>query len=147
LRGLAGLAGLALLPPALGVTERLAAFEAASGWGPSGNEAGLIVCRMPDALAAVLVDGADPADGLAWQGTPFVAEGPSEGALGRCAGDACAAIGRFLWRCGHGVDLSGYVAEMVDRAQIAPLNRVGVTRSGLVLLIPGEKRVVYAHAG
>jgi hypothetical protein len=138
---------LALLPPALGVTERLAAFERSAGWGPGGNEAGLIVYRMPDTLAAALVDGAEPADGLAWQPTPFMAEGPSDGALGPCEGDACAAIERFLWRHGHGVDLPRDVEEMVDRALIAPGNRVGVTRSGLVLLIPGEKRVVYAYAG
>ena len=138
---------LALLPPALGVTERLAAFEAAAGWGPGGNEAGLIVYRMPDALAAALVEGGDPAASVDWQVTPFVAEGPSDGALGPCEGDACAAIERFLWRYGHGVDLPRDVEEMVDRALIAPGNRVGVTRSGLVLLIPGEKRVVYAYAG
>jgi len=140
---------LALLPPALGVTERLVAFETAAGWGPGGNETGLIVYRMPDALAAALAAGGDPgaATGVDWQATPFMAEGPSDGALGPCEGDACARIERFLWRLGHGVDLPRDVEEMVDRALIAPGNRVGVTRSGLVLLIPGEKRVVYAYAG
>jgi hypothetical protein len=139
---------LALLPPGLGVTERLAAFEVAYGWGPGGQESGLIVYRMPDALAAALAAGGAPSeDGLDWQATPFMAEGPSDGALGPCEGDACAAIERFLWRYGHGVDLPRDVEEMVDRALIAPGNRVGVTRSGLVLLILGEKRVVYAYAG
>ena len=138
---------LALLPPALGVTERLVAFEVAYGWGPGGNEAGVILYRMPEALAVALLDGAEPADSLDWQSTPFVAEGPSDGALGPCEGDACARIERFLWRYGHGVDLPHDVQEMVDRALIAPGNRVGVTRSGLVLLISGEKRVVYAYAG
>jgi hypothetical protein len=139
---------LALLPSALGVTERLVAFEVAYGWGPGGQESGLIVYRMPEALATLLVEGGDPpADRLDWQATPFVAEGRSDGALDPCEGDACAAIERFLWRYGHGVDLPRDVAEMVDRALIMPGNRVGVTRSGLVLLIPGEKRVVYAYAG
>jgi hypothetical protein len=139
---------LALLPPALSVTDRLAAYETAAGWGPGGNESGLILYRMPDALAALLAAGEPPAAGaLAWQATPFLAEGSSDGALGPCAGDDCRSIDRFLWRYGHGVELPQDVEEMVDQALRTPGNRVGVTRSGLVLLIPGEKRVVYAYAG
>jgi hypothetical protein len=139
---------LTLLPPTLGVTDRLAAFEVAAGWGPGGNESGLILYRMPDALAALLASGEPPAaDGLAWQATPFVAEGSSDGALGPCAGDACARIDRFFWRYGHGVELPQDVEEMVDQALRTAGNRVGMTRSGLVLLIPNEKRVVYAYAG
>jgi hypothetical protein len=139
---------LALLPPVLGVSDRLAAFEVTAGWGPGGNESGLILYRMPDALAAQLGQGTAPvAEGLDWQATPFVAEGSSDGALGPCAGDACARIDRFLWRYGQGIELPRDVEEMVDQALRTPGSRVGVTRSGLVLLIPGEKRVVYAYAG
>jgi hypothetical protein len=141
---------LAFLPPELGVTSRMAAYEVAWGWGPGANESGLIIYRMPEALAAALEDGRVPATGgEPWMPTPFAPGGPSDpnDAKGGCEGDACAQIEQFLGPYGIFLKLPQDVEEMVDQALTQPGSWVRSARFGVVLLIPGEKRVVYAYAG
>ena len=138
---------LSLLPPALGVSHVLSAVERSWGAGPGGNETGVIVYRMPDALRQALDGGGLPwLRGLAgspdWHETPFAADA--------APGETCGPGGLsfYLGRFGHCIDIDPATLALIDPALTTPGGFWATAPGGrLILLIPDRGRIVVAYSG
>ena len=153
------------VPPALEVQEVLYVAKRSWGLGPGGNETGIIVYAMPEAAREKIEAGGIPwLNGLPgsgqdwrgvyrdWQTTPFdVAAAKLEGRLGDelthglCnMGDGIAA---YMFRYGVCIPFDSEVEALADRALTEPGNFYAYGRIGMLILIPSERRIVYAYNG
>ena len=156
---------LRFVPPALEVQRALYVAEESWGWGPGGNETGIIVYVMPEAAREKIEAGGIPwLNGLPgrgqdwrsvyrdWRATPFdVAAAKLEGRLGDemthglCGmGDGVAA---YMFRYGFCIPFDSEVEALADRALTEPGNFYAYGRIGMLILIPSERRIVYAYNG
>ena len=153
------------VPPAMEVSRILYLAEEAWGFGPGGNETGIIVYRMPRATRQrIEADGVDWLNSLAgggpkwrgsyrnWHETPFDPEV-------RGAFDIWA-LKRRAESCDHGGGIAGYmfrygfcipfdrdVEGLANRALVASGSYYAFGRIGMLLLIPSENRIIYAYNG
>ena len=155
---------LRFVPPALEVQRILYAAEESWGWGPGGNETGIIVYAMPEAAREKIEAGGIPwlnglpGSGRRWQGvytdwraTPLDAATDetwvrsSDGmAYGHCGmGNGIAAY-MFSGFC---IPFDPEVEALADRALTQSGNFYAYGRIGILILIPSERRIVYAYNG
>ena len=139
--------------------------EEAWGWGPGGNETGIIDYDMPDAAREQIGTGGIPwLNGLPgggprgqgvygdWQATPFdTAAAQAGGQLGdemthglRGMGDGIAA---YMARYGFCIPFDRELEALADEALARPGSFYAFGRIGMLLLIPAERRIVYAYSG
>ena len=156
---------LRFVPPALEVQRILYAAEESWGWGPGGNETGIIVYAMPDAAREKIEAGGIPwLNGLLgraqdwrsvyrdWQATPFdLAAAKLEGRLGDemthglCGmGDGIAV---YMFRYGFCIPFAPEIEALADRALTQSGNFYAHGQRGMLILIPSERRIVYAYNG
>lgn len=156
---------LGYLPDGFGAWRIVYAEGQVYGFGPGGNETGLVVYRMPPAMEAALAErGISWLNDLSargdrgwrrgfstWRTTPTGPETSwSDPALcrpGSAPRGSCPGIAVFLNRYGDGLTLRPEVEEMVNRALFAPGAYWSAGRGGLVVVIPDQDRIVFAHAG
>ncbi|HAN46206.1 MAG TPA: hypothetical protein DCQ32_06595 [Cyanobacteria bacterium UBA8156] len=122
-------ARLGLVPPCLQVSRLLYAKEKVWGWGPGGHEAGLLVFALPDSIA--LNPNFRQACPLPWLQTP---------------GDR--PLAHFLNSPSFDLSIDPALATAIDQAFRQPGSYYHRLHPGrLLLVIPSQKRVVYAYAG
>jgi hypothetical protein len=158
---------LSFVPEAMNVSWISYVAEESWGFGPGGNETGIIVYPMPDALKDGLSDGGiawlaamPPNKRSGWQGryfdwheTPFAAPDDPDGLNiwdGEARAESCghgAGIARYMFRYGFCIPFDHGIEGMVNRALAAPGSYYAFGRIGMIVLIPAEKRIVYAYNG
>lgn len=156
---------LSFVPPAMQVTDILYAAEEAWGFGPGGNETGIIVYAMPEnTRQRVETDGTDWLNGLAgsgsgwkgyyhnWHASPYDAKVP--GAfdiwLAKARDETCghgAGIAAYMFRYGFCIPIDHEVEALANRALSEPGNFYAFGRIGMLLVIPAENRIIYAYNG
>ena len=136
---------LSRLPTRLGVERVLYAETDSWGFGPGGNESGVILYELPSN-----VSGANPSDlapELRWETTPLQGHREwfeGEGASRTKAGPL---LYNYLNRYGFGITVKTEVESEIDHAVSAPGSWYAYTRSGVIVLMPLINRVAYVYAG
>jgi hypothetical protein len=159
---------LSFVPEAMGVSHILYAAEQSWGFGPGGNETGIIVYEMPKAVAEQL-----EARGLAylqslpqqpggdwhgrydnWRPTPVVRDRrwPKGGTGDRVSVEGgpswiSPGIGDYMFFYGFEIPLDLGVERMVNEAIFTSGGYYAYGRIGMIILIPAAQRIVYAYNG
>jgi hypothetical protein len=155
---------LGFVPQAMNVWSVLYASEQSWGFGPGGNETGIIVYKMPETVAAQLEkDGLKYLEHLAqqshggWRGryetwlpTPVVYDqrwrrdnrGESEGLTWTSPG-----MGDYMFAYGFWIPIDKDVERMVNDALFRPGSYYAYGRIGMIVLIPAARRIVYTYKG
>jgi hypothetical protein len=153
---------LTFVPDAMQVSNLLYASEQSWGFGPGGNETGLLVYEMPAAVAAHLRDSglsyleelpANIRDGWqgvysGWRETPIDLDRrwkatSHEGVkFWNSPG-----IGDYLNQYGYPIPIEREWEELANRALFAPGSYYAYGRIGLIIVIPDELRIIYAYNG
>lgn len=157
---------LSFIPDTMGVWRVLYVSEDSWGFGPGGNETGIIVYEMPASVAESLqTEGrsylqeltreAQRQEGYSWHGqysqwlsTPVVLDShwpDAESEIRRSS--TSVGIREYLFRYGFYVDLDKKVEQMVNKALFSPGGYYAYGRIGIIILIPETRRIVYAYAG
>jgi len=115
------------------------------GFGPGGNESGVVLYELPSH-----VSGANPsilAPELRWETTPL--QGHREWFEGEGASrtEAGPLLYNYLNQYGFGILVKPEVVSEIDRAVSAPGSWYAYTRNGVILLMPLANRVAYVYAG
>lgn len=136
---------LSRLPPQLGVEKVVYAETDSWGFGPGGNESGVVVYELPSH-----VSGANPsalAPELRWETTPL--QGHREWFEGEGASrtDTGPLLNNYLNQYGFGIPIKREVVSEIDRAVSVPGSWYAYTRNGVILLMPLINRVAYIYAG
>lgn len=144
------------------VSNVLYASEQSWGFGPGGNETGLLVFEMPASVAAELkYRGLDYLEKLprnsrqGWQGkysewheTPLmVDDGWGSTSHERRKYWTSPGIGDYLNKYGFPVPLEAEWEHLANRALFTPGSYYAYGRIGLIIIVPNELRVIYAYNG
>ncbi len=134
-------------------------YEKQENWGspllplPGDNETGLVLYEMPAAVAdKIAAEGVSffdrpenrerrfgrQTDHASWRETPVPTTWSSRGP----------SIGAYLDRYGFGIEIEPAIVAMIDDALRKPGSFYAIGRGGsVVIVIPAQRRVVYAYAG
>lgn len=153
---------MTFVPDAMGVSSLLYASEQSWGFGPSGNETGLLVYEMPAAVAANLKDsGLSYLEELPanirkgrngvyseWRETPIDLDRRWESTSHEGVKSwNSPGIGDYLNQYGYPVPIEREWEEIANRALFAPGSYYAYGRIGLIILIPDQLRIIYAYNG
>ena len=157
---------LRFVPPAMGVSTILYAQEESWGFGPGGNETGIIVYDMPEnTRERIQNEGKDWLNSLPgnggkrlrgfyrnWHSTPF--DPNIDGAFDIWA------MKKRAESCDHGGGIAGYMfrfstcirfdqhyESMANEALLTSGNFYAFGRIGMLLLIPSQDLVIFAYSG
>lgn len=152
---------LSFVPPAMGVRTILYVEEEAWGFGPGGNETGIIVYEMPATTRERILDeGTDWLSGLAgsgnrwhgvyrnWHSTPF--DPNVTGAFDIYAMEICGhggGIAGYMFRYGFCVPFDTHYESLANEALSSSGSFYAFGRIGMLLLIPSKDLVIYAYNG
>lgn len=153
---------LSFVPDALSVSNVLYASEQSWGFGPGGNETGLLAFQLPAAVVQQLkTRGTDYLENMpqnarqGWQGrytdwhkTPLVMDdhwGASSYDGRKSCTSSC--IGDYLNQYGFSIPLEKKWEDMANRALSIPGSYYAYGRIGIIIIIPDELRVIYAYSG
>lgn len=153
---------LSFVPEAMSVSNVLYVSEKSWGFGPGGNETGLLVFEMPVPVATELKNrGLDYLRELPrnirqgwhgrytdWHETPLMV-GDDWGSTSYEGQKywTSPGIGDYLNKYGFPVLLDGAWEDLTNRALFRPGSYYAYGRIGLIILVPGELRVIYAYNG
>jgi hypothetical protein len=142
----------------LQVSKVLYVKEESWGFGPGGNETGLLVYELPADVAATIASKGLPflndndnalkarqqlVPNFDWYPTPVV---PNSGWIGD--GRTPASINLFLNRYGFGLDFDQRFIAMADQAKNAPGNFYSYGSGGRLLVVsPALRKVIFAYSG
>lgn len=138
---------LSLLPPGF-AAEKIAYAETNSwGFGPGGNETGVIIFEIPSHIA-----NADPgalAPQLNWEATPLQGHREwfeGEGTLhsSRMGGPM---LYNYLNRYGFSIHIAPEIMNEVDMAVGEPGNWYAYTRGGIIIFTPSSNRLAFVFSG
>lgn len=131
---------LSYAPLDLRVSKILYKTEESWGWGPGGNETGIIVYELPEISAdKILSDGGYNH----WSSTPLLLDGDG-GGPNRTRDHE---IGHYLNRYGFGIPLDPNVEQEINAALSNPGSYFSSGGVGFILIIPSSRIVVYAYNG
>lgn len=146
------------IPEGLGANQILFAAEDSWGFGPGGNETGIIVYELPEGVAEKIRHGG--ADYLAklpprsessqdwhgrferWQSTPIT--------LDRAWFDENSTvpkIANYLNQYGFGLPIESRIERDIDNAISRQGSFFAYGRMGMLIVIPESHKVVFAYAG
>jgi len=151
---------LRLVPAGLGVKQVVYAREESRGFGPGGNETGLIIFELPDHVARNIQQqgikflhqnvSAQVADGGAgsrvsrnWKITPVRVEGSDDDTNFTRTYD----IGKYLNRYGFGIPIDKEVGRYIDGALSGQGNFIDDDGRRLIIVMPEAGKLVYAYRG
>ena len=151
------------VPEGLNVSTVLYATE--QSWGlpffplPGDNEAGLIVYELPDGTAKeIRKAGIDYFAKMpqkagygrdwhgryeTWQSTPVLLEGSDSGTNRTHSYE----IANYLNRYGFGISVDSQIEQQINHAISRPGSFAAYGRTGILIVIPDIRRVVYAYNG
>ncbi len=145
------------VPPAHFEIERvLYAASEAWGFGPGGNETGVILYELPREVADSIrtargvVDPPGSGTDLSWKATPLKEprewiEG--EGALPQTGPVPMPRLHNYLNQYGFGIPVDTEVSSEIDRALSESGNFFAYTRTGVLLVMPRTRRLAFVYAG
>lgn len=152
---------LYLVPPDMAVSKILYVSTKASGLGPGGNEAGIILFEMPRLTREMIKrEGISWLSGLSgsgkswygqypkWHETPFDPSVPKATDIWTMEG--CGhegGIAGYMFRYGVCIPLDHKIEETVNEALSSPNNFYAFGRIGMLVLIPDSDLIVYAYNG
>jgi hypothetical protein len=159
---------LAFVPPAMDVSNIIYSAEQSWGFGPGGNETGIIVYEMPPATRRrietegvgwlnTLAGSSGPWQGLYrdWHPTPYDSE--LSGAFDlweveeNIVSEGCSKIGSgivaYMDAYGYCIPFDPDIEALANRALSMPGSFYAFGRIGMLLLIPAENRIIYAYIG
>jgi len=157
---------LSYIPGALGVTKVLYAHEESWGFGPGGNETGVIAYELPpDVALRIELEGKQFLEKLPvapytgdWRGryetwalTPI--DGHKEwleGELSRYGPPGAVIrpqLENYLNKYGFGIDVDPAVLRQVNVAVSTPGSLFAYGRIGVIILVPKEQAVFYVYNG
>jgi hypothetical protein len=154
------------VPEALGVSNILYANEESWGFGPGGNETGVIAYELPDAVAkeiqragvgffaAMPPKAGDSHDWHGryekWQPTPILGD-PSwaSGELDRknVTVNSPQKIAHYLDKYGFGIPIDSHIEQIVNEAISKPGSFFAYGRIGVLIVIPDMRKVIYVYNG
>jgi hypothetical protein len=163
---------LRFVPEAMNVWWVRYVSEESWGFGPGGNETGIIVYDMPDRVRDALKDNElawleslSPPEWAGWQGryeewrttpiptTKFARADPaacppktSDRYLGFYP-NGCPSISGYMGAYGFAIPFDREVEEMVNEALFSPGAYYAFGRIGILILIPSRERIVYVYNG
>ncbi len=153
---------LSFVPEALNVSNVLYVSDQSWGFGPGGNETGLLVFQLPASVAAQLkAHGIDYLEKLPrntregwhgrytdWHETPLMIDDDwgSASYEGRKYWTS-PGIGDYLNKYGFPIPLEKTWEDMINRALFTPGSYYAYGRIGLIIIVPDELRVIYAYNG
>jgi hypothetical protein len=139
---------LSRLPSGLNVTKILYVAEESWGFGPGGNETGVVLYELPENTVRQLKErGIDSLyGGAGWSTTPMNRTGKWFKTID---GDMLAApsLDNFLDQYGFGIPVDPAITKSINKALAKPGSYFAYTRTGMVILMPSEHRVAYVYAG
>lgn len=145
---------LSHVPDAMGVTKVIYAQERSWGWGPGGNGTGIITYKLPDEITTPRLayfqhlpdnaDGRRQGDYSDWQETPITQE--RRGWPGSAGGNRLKTED-FLCQYGFCLEVDPAVLKQVDNIINTPGGFYARGRSGLIIVSPAWRLVVYLYAG
>lgn len=160
------------VPSELGVWQRLYVSEKAWGFGPGGNETGILVYALPaDARTTIQAEGEAYLESFGpspwgtlrgrysdWHATPIktaVGTWTDPNACPKGVSDVgmltyprgCPSILGYLGRYGFLVPVREDVEDLVNAALFSPGSYYAFGRTGLVIAIPSKDRIVFAYSG
>ena len=147
---------LGLVPATWGVSEVLYAKDESSGFGPGGNESGIVVYRLPNAIATQLQNRGITAEALSAKPDderPDWAETPVSDMDWRCEPVVvCAAPGRpmvenYLDRYGFGISIPKDLANELNSAISKPGAYYSHGRIGVLIVAPSVGKVYFVFSG
>jgi len=141
-------------PAGLGIWLILSADEESWGFGPGGNETGLIVYKLSETAAErVAAGGVSYLAELGgrysgWKTTPIEHDRRwlPHPEWRKPVPDR-ASIVHFLDQYGFGIKVDQQVSAMIDAALSSHGSYYAYGRTGLVIVIPNTQRAIYAYAG
>jgi hypothetical protein len=150
---------LSHVPEGLNVSTILYANDESWGFGPGGNETGLIVYELPDSTAQEIQNSGieyfaklpkkarDSRDWRGrydtWQSTPILLEG-SDSATNKTSSYE---IANYLNRYGFGISIDSQIEQEINKAISKPGSFAAYGRTGILIVVPSIRRVVYAYRG
>jgi len=156
---------LSFVPPAMEVSDILYVAEESWGFGPGGNETGIIVYQMPPLTReriereGILWLSSLEGSGDRWRGrytmwhqTPYSADAAGDfdfwslGEMGESCGHA-EGIARYMFRYGFCIPFDEDIEALANEALEAPGGFYAFGRIGLLILIPEKNRIIYAYNG
>jgi hypothetical protein len=148
---------LGLLPPELNVWWISAAVTEHWGFGPGGNETGVIVYSLPSAVAEQIADkglqyfSSPGRQAFGWLATPIETGNLSWSETKRLEGSSGSPAKRledFLNRYGFGIEIPSWISRLANQAIVSPGNFFSYgPGGGVIIVIPAERKVVLAYAG
>ena len=154
---------LSFVPPAMGVRTILYVEKEAWGFGPGGNETGIIVYEMPETTRErILNEGIDwlnglPGSGNRWRGryrnwhsTPFDPDVAGAFDIWAMENESCGhggGIAGYMFRYGFCVPFDPHYESLANEALSSSGGFYAFGRIGMLLLIPSKDLVIYAYNG
>lgn len=141
------------VPDVLNVSTVLYVNE--QSWGlpffplPGDNETGLIVYDLPDGTAKEIQKvgieyfAKRPGRYETWQSTPILLEGSDSGTNRTNSYE----IANYLNRYGFGISIDSQIEQEINKAISKPGSFAAYGRTGILIVIPDIRRVVYAYRG
>ena len=150
---------LSLVPLGLRVEKVLYAEEQSWGFGPGGNETGVIEYELPEDIAAQIdkigimffamappqaADGFDPSGQYrTWQQTPILLDGSGLGAEATQNHE----ISNFLASHGFGIFIDPKLEKRINSSISQPGSFAAFGRGGVLIVNPKTRRIMYAYNG
>ena len=152
------------VPVAFKISEIIYSKEESWGFGPGGNESGLVVYRLPEEMITTvrrqelifvsatnsqINDGPDSYRRVYsnWKTTPF------EGSNGwKCESADCSLSGKisvenFLGSKGYGISLPSHISKEIDQVMSTPGSYYGKGRVGTLIIAPAFGRAYFVFSG
>ncbi len=150
---------LSIMPYKLNVKKTLYVNEESWGFGPGGNETGIIVYELADEVVNEIQkvgttnffeSNVGFGDYINWQQTPVKLSDAWEGS--RIGGEAVlniqsTKIGNYLDRYAFSIYVDPKIESEIDSAISKSGSYYAYGRTGIIIVIPSNKKVVYAYAG
>jgi energy-coupling factor transporter transmembrane protein EcfT len=154
---------MSFVPDALYVSKIIYANEESWGFGPGGNETGVIVYELPDNIAKEIQQVGigyltkihqQPKSGCYWCGiydnwhqTPILRSPYWEYDTERESNTSTAELGNYLNKYGYGISIDPIIEDEINRAISKSGSYFAYGRIGVLIVIPDIQKVVYAYAG
>lgn len=150
---------LSFVPVGLGITEILYVKEESWGFGPGGNETGVIIYALPESIALKIQNqGARYLEGTSaktdvngdlrgiydnWRPTPMKLEGSDADANAVMSYD----VADYLNRYGFGIEIDPSVKQQINQALSTPGSFAAYGRIGVFIVSPRIRRAFYIYNG